>query len=99
MKFDDIVLDYDPSVNGVYGSVGFGPYELTIIKHEGSYGGKQGLYEIGVWRYGDAQYLPGVTSEGDSVRGWLTEEDVTGILRKMECITGEQGKEIRDDYI
>ena len=31
--------------------------------------------------------LPGIT-EGDTVKGWLSEDDVTGILLKMVTISG-----------
>ena len=88
MKFDDIVLDYDPSVNGVYGSVTIGDYELSIVKNDMSYGNKQGLYEIGVWKGKDLCELPGITVEGDTVKGWLTEDDVNCIIKKLYLISG-----------
>lgn len=89
MNFDDIVMDYDPGVKGVYGSVNIGEYELSIVKHEGSYGGEQGLYEIGIWKGDDMCELPGITAEGDTVKGWLTEDDVSCIIKKLHLISGE----------
>ena len=32
--------------------------------------------------------LPGITAEGDTVKGFLTLEDVSGICKKMTVITG-----------
>ncbi|MEE3030322.1 MAG: hypothetical protein VX331_03835 [Candidatus Thermoplasmatota archaeon] len=32
--------------------------------------------------------LPGNTEEGDTVKGWLSEDDITGILLKMVTISG-----------
>ena len=36
--------------------------------------------------------LPGITSSGDSVKGYLTEDEVNAIMTKMMTITGESGK-------
>ena len=32
--------------------------------------------------------LPGITNPGDTVKGWLTLEDVSGICKKLTAITG-----------
>ena len=93
MRFDDVVMDYDDTLNGVQGVVEYGDYELSIVKHGHSYGGLSGLYEIGVWK-GDSQVeLPGITADGDSVKGYLTEQEVSAIMTKMFTITGESGKQ------
>jgi len=64
-------------------------YELSIIQHEGSYGGPEGLFEIMVSdKSGHGIQLPGITEEGDTVKGWLTIEDVSGICKKLTSITG-----------
>ena len=68
----------------------YGNYHLSII--DDGYGRDQGLYEIGVFKAHDGVAtemvnLPGITDEGDTVRGHLTEEEVNVILRKMETIT------------
>jgi hypothetical protein len=93
MRFDDVVMDYDDTLNGVQGVVEYGDYVLSIIKHGHSYGGLQGLYEIGVWKGDDQVELPGITSEGDNVKGYLTEPEVSAIMTKMFTITGESGKQ------
>lgn len=89
MKFGDVIMDYDPGVNGVHGSVTIGKYELSIVKHDMSYGGKQGLYEIGIWEGEYPCELPGITAEHDTVKGWLTKDDVDCIIKKLHLISGE----------
>ena len=93
MKFDDVILDYDETLGGVQGIVEYGAYELSIVQHKSSYGGTKGLYEIAVFKDDEQVELPGVTVEGDTVKGFLTEQDVTGIMLKMHSITGEEGKQ------
>jgi len=66
----------------------FVDYELSIVSHSGSYGGNKGLYEIGVFNGNTMVNLPGVTEEHDTVKGWLTEEDVDTIIKKMYFLTG-----------
>ena len=41
----------------------------SVIKNNMSYGGKQGLYEIGVFYEEALVEVPGITEKGDSVRG------------------------------
>jgi hypothetical protein len=94
MRFDDVVMDYDDTLNGVQGVVKYGDYELSIIKHGHSYGGLQGLYEIGVWKGDDQVELPGITSEGDNVKGYLTELEVSAIMTKMFTITGKEPEQV-----
>jgi len=87
MKFSD--LKFNKMLDGVQAIVDFGPYELSVIRHSSSYGGKQGLYEIGVFdKLAGMVPLPGITIDGDSVKGFLTEEEVSAILLKMKSIVG-----------
>ena len=79
---------------GVQAVLDFGKYELSIIQNESSYGNKQGLYEIAVFKNGEQYELPGVTEPGDTVKGFLTEEDVNGILKKMYLITGKMPEQV-----
>ena len=85
MKFEDIkfVSLYD----GKSAVIPFGDYELSIVSHEFSYGGKDGLYEIAVFKADtdDQVELPGITREGDTVKGFLTESDVVCIIKKMQA--------------
>jgi len=79
---------------GVQAILDFGKYELSIIQNECSYGNKQGLYEIAVFKENNQCELPGVTQPGDTVKGFLTEEDVNGILKKMYLITGKMPQQV-----
>ena len=85
VKFEDI--KFDSLYDGKSAVIPFGDYELSIVSHSGSYGGKQGLYEIAVFKDVDQVELPGITNEGDTVKGFLTESDVVCIIKKMQAIT------------
>ncbi len=64
----------------------FGPsYELSIINT--GYGAPS-MLEVGVIKNGELVELPGITESGDTVKGWLTEDSVDGILMKMMLVTG-----------
>ena len=92
MRFKD--LKFGELFDGVQAIVGYGDYELSIIKHSSSYGGKQGLYEIAVFFQGEQHELSGVTEEGDTIKGFLTIEEVDGIMLKMMSLTGETGLQV-----
>jgi hypothetical protein len=78
---------------GIQMLLDFGEYELSVVKNEVSYGNKQGLYEIAVFK-GDGQVeLPGVTEEGDTVKGFLSEQDVDVIIKKMHLLTSASPKQ------
>lgn len=82
----------DPTENaGAQIVLDFGSYHLSVI--DDGYGREDNLLEIGVFTAADgvAQSmieLPGVTDEGDSVKGYLTEADVNLIIKKLYAITG-----------
>ena len=89
MKFKDIKFKETNLPKGVQALMKFGDkYELSIIQNESSYGNAKGLYEIAVFHNGDLYELPGITEEGDSVKGFLTEENVVGIIKKMHLVSG-----------
>ena len=85
-QFND--LQFVKFLDGVSATVTYGDYELSIVKHSSSYGGTGGLYEIAVFKGNDMVEMPGITEEGDTVKGWLTEEDVSGIMKKMSYVSG-----------
>tara|TARA_B100001057_G_scaffold258717_1_gene258846 strand:+ start:13948 stop:14229 length:282 start_codon:yes stop_codon:yes gene_type:complete len=91
-KFDD--LQFVKFFDGVSTRVSYGDYELSVIRHSGSYGNVNGLYEIAVFQDNHLVEMPGITQEGDTVKGFLTEEDVTGIMKKMISITASEGEQI-----
>ena len=90
-KFDD--LEFDKFLDGIIARAVYGDYELSVAKHSGSYGGSNGLYEIGVFKGDEMVEMPGITQEGDTVKGFLTEENVTGIMKKMISITASEGEQ------
>ena len=88
MKLKDLKMVETKFPNGIKATVQFGPhYELSIIKNEMSYGGKSGLYEIGVFLDNEMVALPSITESGDTVRGYLTEEKVDFIIESMSSLT------------
>ena len=88
MKFKDLKMIESKYPNGVKATVQFGPhYELSIVKNEMSYGGKSGLYEIGVFKDNEMVSLSGITEQGDTVRGYLTEEKIDFIIESMSSLT------------
>lgn len=72
----------------------FGNYELSIVKHKGSYGGEMGLYEIGVFKDSLMEEMTGITEDGDTVKGFLSKDEVDGIIIKMFTLTGKEPKQI-----
>ena len=89
MEFKDIEFQYTNVPKGIQAILPFGKYELSIIKNESSYGFHQGLYEIAVFDGYDQCELPGITEEGDTIKGFLSEQEVMGIIQKMSLISGE----------
>ena len=95
MKFEDIQFNEVERVPyGIQALLDYGKYELSIIQNDMSYGGKMGLYEIGVFQGENMVELPGITREGDTVNGYLSEDNVTHILRKMFLITAKEPKQV-----
>lgn len=56
-------------------------YGIDIIKHNGSYGGDEDLFEIAVMKDGDVCYDTSIT---DDVVGWLTSEEVMSYVFKVK---------------
>ena len=94
MKLKDFQLLETDVPKGVQAILAFDNYELSIINNEASYGNKQGLFEIAVFKDGEQCELPGITDEGDTVKGWLTESDVDAIISKMHFLTGTTPRQI-----
>ena len=70
----------------------FDDYILSVVKNSVSYGNQEGLYEISIFKNDTQIELPGITDPGDTVKGWLTEDDVNSIIIKMITITGTDAK-------
>jgi len=87
--FADIPFKETEMPKGIQSILKFGSdYQLSIVKSDFSYGGNSGLYEIAVFT-GDSQInMPGITEDHDTVKGFLSEDEVVGIVKKMHLITG-----------
>jgi hypothetical protein len=57
-------------------------YGASVVSHNFSYGGKQGLYELMVL-YNDEAHYENTVADGD-VRGYLTEDAVTILLSQIQ---------------
>ena len=89
MNFEDITFKNTTVPDGIQALLKFGKqYELSIVKNTSSYGNAQGLYEIAVFKGNDQVEMPGITEEGDTVKGFLTEQGVVAIIKKMHLATG-----------
>ena len=90
IKFQEMAVP-----KGKQALVNFGnEYQLSVVSHESSYGGNRGLYEIGVFKNNNMVEMPGITEEGDTVKGFLTESDVDVIIKKMHMATGAEPTQI-----
>ena len=56
-------------------------YEASVVKSEYTYGGKDGLYELAVFKDGEICYDTPIT---DDVIGYLRPEDVTDVMAKIQ---------------
>ena len=89
MKLKDLEMMPTEIPNGVQAVLQFGDaYELSIVQSDFSYGGTKGLYEIGVFKNGDMTEMPGITEAGDTIKGFLSEDDVNAIIKKMHLVSG-----------
>ena len=94
MKFTDIKFSETQLPNGIQAILAFGDYELSIVKSDFSYGGAKGLYEIAVFKGNQQVNMPGITEEHDTVKGWLSESEVEGIIKKMHLVSGADPEEV-----
>mgnify|MGYP000079546409 CR=1 FL=1 len=88
MKFEDIKFNKTEMPSGIQAMLNFGDYDLSIVKSDFSYGGKSGLYEIAVFKGTGQVEMPGITQPGDTVKGFLSESEVEGVIKKMHLVTG-----------
>lgn len=95
MRFSELEFQKTLAPEGIQAVVSYGDnYELSIVKNSVSYGFRDDLYEIAVFFEGEQHELKGVTNEGDSVKGFLSEQEVDAIMLKMMALTGEEGSQI-----
>lgn len=60
-------------------------YGASVVKHWGSYGGSQGLWELAVMQDNEICYSTPITND---VLGHLTPEEVTSTLEKIYKLEG-----------
>jgi hypothetical protein len=73
----------DTFYNGVKSRIHFqNGFGASVVKHDYSYGGKQGLYELAVL-FDDEIHYDNPVAQGD-VRGHLTEEEVSELLIEIQ---------------
>ena len=65
-------------------------WSLSVINK--GYGASGGLFEIAPMVGGDIEYVEGISTEFDNVRGWLTEDEVFEYVDKMAEITDHPAK-------
>ena len=86
--FNDLEFKNAVGHNGVTSRINFeNGWGASVVKHDYSYGGKEGLYELAVIKDGDLHYDNPVAN-GDVV-GYLRPEDVTdamAVIQKFEKI-------------
>lgn len=78
-------LEFRPFRDGNAAEVKFSNgYGASVVCHDNSYGGKDGLYELAVMKGDEICYD---TPIADDVMGWLYPADVTEILSKIEHLS------------
>ena len=65
-------------------------YGASVIKHDGSYGSDEDLWELAVIKYdGESDREWGLTYDTeitDDVKGWLTNDDVLVLLNRIKAL-------------
>ena len=82
-QFKDLEFKTHPQLDGVVSRIIFdNGYGASVVKHEFSYGGKDGLYELAVLdKNGELTYETPITND---VIGYLREIDVTDVMEKIQ---------------
>ena len=83
INFKDLKFEELPDMSGIFCRIQFeNGFGASIVKHEYSYGGKDGLYEIAVIdSEGQLTYETPIT---DDVLGYLSEEDVARYVNEIK---------------
>jgi hypothetical protein len=77
--FNDLEFKNTEHYSGVFSRIYFeNGWGVSVVKHEFSYGGKDGLYELAVLKDNDIHYDNDI-AKGDVV-GWLRPEDITDAM-------------------
>ena len=81
--FKDLEFKQHPSADGIISRITFeNGYGASVVRHEYSYGGKDGLYELAVLDSdGELCYDTPITND---VIGYLRDIDVTDVMEKIQ---------------
>ena len=81
--FKDLEFKQHPSADGIISRITFeNGYGASVVRHEYSYGGKDGLYELAVLNSdGELTYDTPITTD---VIGYLRDIDVTDVMEKIQ---------------
>ena len=63
-------------------------YGLSVVCHKSSYGGQDGLFEIMLMKNDNPVELSPITEKGDTVKGFLTKEEVDDIIEIVRELPG-----------
>ena len=86
---DYLMFDGDLKGSEYGGEIDFdNGYSLSIVSHKSSYGGDKGLFEIMLIRNGTPCSFPPITHEGDTVKGFLSKEDVIETIDIVKDLPG-----------
>ena len=93
-SFEMIAKEHDPG--GYQCVLDFGEHhQLSIISGNGAQGTKNAPYEAAIFINGEFAHLPGINQTiEDDVIGYLTEADVSSIIKKMYFLTGKSPRQI-----
>jgi hypothetical protein len=82
-QFNDLQFKTHPQLSGVVSRITFdNGYGASVVKHEHSYGGDKGLYELAVLgKDGQITYDTPITND---VIGYLRDIDVTDVMEKIQ---------------
>ena len=82
-QFKDLQFKKHPQLDGVVSRITFdNGYGASVVKHQYSYGGNDGLYEFAVlYKDGELCYETTITND---VIGYLREIDVTDVMEKIQ---------------
>jgi hypothetical protein len=85
-EFKDLEFKDLPDGSGIYSRTMFeNGFGASVICHKYSYGGKDGLYELAVLDTGGYLHYDNSVANGD-VCGYLTEDDVTKLLKEIQLL-------------
>jgi len=79
------------NVDDFHALIDFGTFILSIIQNDRDYGISKGMFEVGCFSkdphtgYASKMIsIPGVTDDGDTIKGWLTFDYVDQLIRQLE---------------